>query len=95
MKTQVYDRFGGGLIVLIMLTIAVVAGQAQPQIDEAAATNDVFESDTGFHFSFNQQRLDDLESLSSVVDSVLELPIRIEVSIESSDVADSSDSSEQ
>jgi hypothetical protein len=40
MKSQVYDRFGGGLIVLIMLTIAVIAGQAQENFDGAAATED-------------------------------------------------------
>lgn len=40
MKSQVYDRFGGGLIVLIMLTIAVIAGQAQDNFDGAAATED-------------------------------------------------------
>ena len=41
MKTQVYDRFGGGLIVLIMLTIAVIAGQAQANFDDAAAAEDL------------------------------------------------------
>ena len=44
MKSQVYDRFGGGLIVLIMLTIAVVAGQAQANFDAAAATEVSIES---------------------------------------------------
>ena len=96
MKTQVYDRFGGGLIVLLMLTIAVVAGQAQPNIDDTAATEDVFEFGTGFHISIDQQRLDELEALSSVVDAVLDLPIRIEVSIESTEnpVADADDASD-
>jgi hypothetical protein len=41
MKTQVYDRFGSGLIVLIILTIAVVAGQAQTNFNDAAATEDL------------------------------------------------------
>ena len=47
MKTQVHDRFSSGLIVLvvlIMLTIAVVAGQAQPNFDDAAATEVSVES---------------------------------------------------
>jgi len=44
MKTQVYDRFGGGLIVLIILTIAVVAGQAQANFVDAAATEVSIES---------------------------------------------------
>ena len=96
MKTQVYDRFGGGLIVLIMLTIAVVAGQAQPNINDATTVEDRFELDTGFHVSIDQQRLDELESLSLLVDSVLDLPIRIEVNIETSEapVADGADSSD-
>ena len=44
MKSQVYDRFGGGLIVLIMLTIAVVAGQAQANFADKAATKVSVES---------------------------------------------------
>ncbi len=44
MKSQVYDRFGGGLIVLIMLTIAVVAGQAQANFADTAATKVSVES---------------------------------------------------
>ena len=34
MKSQVYDRFGGGLLVLVMLTIAVVASEAQSGFQE-------------------------------------------------------------
>ena len=48
MKTQVYDRFGGGLLVLIMLTIAVVAGQAEPEFDEPSRTESAFELNAGF-----------------------------------------------
>lgn len=47
MKNQVYDRFGSGpivLIVLIMLTIAVVAGQAQSNFADTAATKVSVES---------------------------------------------------
>ncbi len=36
MKSQVYDRFGGGLLVLIMLTIAVVASEVQPRFQVQA-----------------------------------------------------------
>ncbi len=97
MKTQVYDRFGGGLIVLIMLTIAVVAGQAQPDIDDAVAAEDVFELDAGLHISIDRRRLEEFEVLSSIAEMVLDSPMRIEVSIESSetaaaDIADPSDS---
>jgi hypothetical protein len=34
MKSQVYDRFGSGLLVLVMLAIAVVASEAQPGFQE-------------------------------------------------------------
>ena len=37
MKSQIYDRFGGGLLLLIMLTIAVIASQAEPRMSESAA----------------------------------------------------------
>ena len=48
MKTQVYDRFGGGLLVLIMLTIAVVAGQAEPEFEEPSRTENAFEPNASF-----------------------------------------------
>ncbi len=48
MKTQVYDRFGGGLLVLIMLTIAVVAGQAEPKFDETSRTENAIELNAEF-----------------------------------------------
>ena len=47
MKTQVYDRFGGGLLVLIMLTIAVVAGQAEPKFDKPSRTESSFDLNAG------------------------------------------------
>ena len=99
MKTQVFDRFGNGPIVLtviIMLTVAVIAGQAQPNIDDTAVVEDVFELGTGFHISIDQQRLGELDALSTVVDAVLDLPIHIEVSIESTEspVADRGDTSD-
>lgn len=65
MKTRVYDRFGGGLIVLIMLTIAVVAGQAQPKFDEPAVVEDVIEMDSGFQITIDHQRHAVLEAPSS------------------------------
>ncbi len=51
MKTQVFDRFGGGLLVLIMLTIAVVAGQAEPKFDEPSRTENAFELNAGFEIT--------------------------------------------
>ncbi len=94
MKTQVYDRFGGGLLVLIMLTIAVVAGQAQPDFQEPAPRVDEIELDADFRTAIDADRLRELEALPAVIETVLDLPIRIEVSIEESesnlpDIADS------
>ncbi len=94
MKTQVYDRFGGGLLVLIMLTIAVIAGQSEPRFDEPSRTETVFELGAGFQVTIDKERLAELETLSSVVEAVVDLPIRIDVSTEESesalaDVADS------
>ncbi len=51
MKTQVFDRFGGGLLVLIMLTIAVVAGQAEPDFDETSRTENALELNAGFEIT--------------------------------------------
>ncbi len=100
MKTQVYDRFGGGLLVLIMLTIAVIAGQAEPRFDEPSRTEKAFELNAGFQVTIDQDRPTKLEALSIVVGPVLDHPILIEVSIEESkaaapDTADSSDASVQ
>ncbi len=66
MKTQVYDRFGGGLLLLVMLTIAVVASEAQPDFEASSRAEDVVE----------------LDALPSVVDAAPDHPIRNEVSIE-------------
>ncbi len=82
MKTQVYDRFGGGLLLLAMLTIAVIASEAQPNFAEPAPAEDGFELDAGFRITIDQGRLAELEALSSVVETVLDLPIRIDVSVE-------------
>ncbi len=85
MKTQVYDRFGGGLLVLIMLTIAVVAGQARPRFDAPAPTEDVSAPVAGFHITIDQERITELESLPSVFERDLDRPIWIEVRIEEAD----------
>ena len=94
MKTPIYNRFGGGLIVLVMLTIAVVAGQSEPNFDQPGRTEDAFELDGGLQVTIDNEGPAELEALSSVVEEVLDLPIRIEASIEASesplpDIADS------
>lgn len=97
MKTQINNRFGGGLIVLIMLTVAVVAGQTKPNFEEPAASAEVFEPVTGSLIAIDERRLKELKALASVVDTFLELPIRIEMNIEASEapvpeIADSTES---
>ncbi len=82
MKTQVYDRFGGGLLLLVMLTIAVVAGQAKPRFDALAPTEDMSAPVAGFHITIDQEQFTELESLPSVFETGLDRPIRIEVIIE-------------
>ena len=73
MKTQVYDRFGGGLIVLIvliMLTIAVVAGQAQPTFDEPGTVENIIELDRDLLITIDHQRLEEAEAPEAeIVDS--------------------------
>ena len=100
MKTPIYNRFGGGLIVLIMLTIAVVAGQSEPNLDQPSRTEDAFELDGALQVTIDNEGLAELEALSSVVEAVLDLPIRIEASIEASesplpDIADSNNTPAQ
>ena len=87
MKTQVYDRFGGGLLVLIMLTIAVIAGQSEPRFDEPSRTENVFELGAGFQVTIDKEWLAELETLSSVVEAVVDLPIRIDARTEESESA--------
>ena len=95
MKTQVYDRFGGGLFVLVMLTIAVVAGQAEPKFDEPGPIDVALELDAGIQIMIDQERLADLDALSSVVETVPDLPIKVEIGIDNAEpVPDSSDSDE-
>ncbi len=86
MKTRVYDRFGGGLLVLIMLTIAVVAGQVQPDFQEPVPRADEIELDADFPIVIDAERLRELEALSAVIETVLDLPISLEFSINESAV---------
>ena len=95
MKTQVYNRFGGGLLLLIMLTIAVIAGQARPRIDAPVPAGDASAPDAGFQITIEQERFTELESLPLVLEIDRDRPIRIEVSIEDTDkpLPDDADSS--
>lgn len=91
MKIQVFDRFRSGLILLAILAIAVVAGQARPNAEEPVPTEDAFELDAGLRIEIDHEQLDKLQSLSSVIEPVLELPVRVEFSTDESvapDIAD-------
>lgn len=79
MNIQVYDRFGSGLIVLIMLTIAVVASQAKPNLQEPAAAND------------NSRTVTNSEIATVQRPSIK--PTAPEIDVSSDDVADPGDSS--
>jgi hypothetical protein len=79
MNTQVYDRFGSGLIVLIVLTIAVVASQAKPHLQEPAVTSDNSGTVTN-------------SDIATVQQPSIE-PIAPEIDVSSDDVADAGDSS--
>ncbi len=95
MKTQVYDRFGGGLLLLVMLTIAVVAGEAQPDFAAPAPAEHALERDAGLLITINQGRTAGLDALTSVADKAPDLAIEIEVSIEETEanLPDSADPS--
>ena len=82
MNTPIFDRFRSGLFVLAVLTIAFIAGQAQPHTQELAATEDAFRLDADFRITIDQERLAHLESVASVIATVLDVPIRVELSID-------------
>ena len=80
MRAKVFDQAGSGLLVLIMLTVAVVAGQAKPRYQDSAAV----QLDAGIRVSLDQAQLAKLESLSTEIYELLELPIRLNLSIDES-----------
>jgi len=80
MKSQVYDRFGGGLIVLVMLTIAFVASEAEPKFREPASEDHSFALDADFRISIDSERLEKLEHIRSVIEKAL--PIELSLSLE-------------
>lgn len=86
MKNPIYDQAGSGLLVLIMLTIAFIASQAEAGFRERAAATDAPQADAGLHVSINGERLARLESISWLFESVLDLPVTMEFRIEQSEI---------
>ena len=84
MKTQVYEQANAGLLVLIMLTIALIAGQSEPNIREQAPATNAFQLDAGLSVTIDRERRAKLESLSAVIETVLILPINADLNIDDS-----------
>ena len=75
MKTQVYDQASGGLLVLIMLTIALIAGLSESNFQEQAPATNTLQLDTGLSAKMHRERLAKLDMLSAAIETVVILPI--------------------
>ncbi|MCZ6809494.1 MAG: hypothetical protein O7D92_06995 [Proteobacteria bacterium] len=75
MKTQVYDQASVGLLVLIMLTIALIAGLSEPNLREQAPATNTLQLDTGLRAKIHRERLAKLDLLSAAIETVLILTI--------------------
>jgi len=82
MKFQFYDQAGSGLLVLIMLTMALIASQAQPKMQEVAPAAIAFQLDTGLTVAIERARLAKLQSLSPVIATVQTIPTKVELSLD-------------
>ncbi len=71
MKTQVYNQASGGLLVLIMLAIALIAGLSEPNLREQAPATNTFQLDTGLSAKMHQERLAKLDLVSAAIETVL------------------------
>jgi hypothetical protein len=69
MKTQIYDQASGGLLVLIMLTIALIAGLSEPDSREQAPATTTFQLDTALSAKIHQERLAKLDLLSAAIET--------------------------
>ncbi len=79
MKTQVYNQASGGLLVLIMLTIALIAGLSEPNLREEAPATTTFQLDTALSAKIHRERLAKLDLLSAAIETVLILPINADL----------------
>ncbi len=79
MKTQVYNQASGGLLVLIMLTIALIAGLSESNLREEAPATTTFQLDTALSAKIHRERLAKLDLLSAAIETVLILPLNADV----------------
>ncbi len=80
MKTQVYNQASGGLLVLIMLAIALIAGLSESNLaEQEAPTRNIFQLDTGLSGKIHRERLAKLDLLSAAIETVLILPINADL----------------
>ncbi len=75
MKTQVYDQASGGLLVLIMLTIALIASLSEPNLREQAPATNTLQLDTGLSAKMDRERPAKLDLLSAAIETVVILTI--------------------
>ncbi len=75
MKIQVYNQASGGLLVLIMLTIALIAGLSEQNLREQAPATNTLQLDTGSSAKMHRERLAKLDLLSAAIETVLILSI--------------------
>jgi len=97
MKTRIYDQASGGLLVLIMLTIALIAGLSEPNLREEAPATTTFQLDAALSAKIHRERLAKLDLLSAAIETVLILPINANLNSKesaspASDVPDSESS---
>ena len=79
MKTQVYGQASGGLLVLIMLAIALIAGLSEPNLREQAPATNTLQLETGLSAKMHRERLAKLDLLSAAIETVLILPINADL----------------
>ncbi len=97
MKTQVYNQASGGLLVLIMLTIALIAGLSESNLREQVPATNTFQLNTGLNAKMHRERLAKLDLLSAAIETVLILPINADLNSNesashASDIPDSENS---
>lgn len=92
-----FDEITKGLLslaVMLMLTVALVAGQARANLPVEAPVAPEFNLGTELNIAIDAEMLRKIEALPQVVDSILTLPVEIDVTFRGSNSsADTSDQS--
>jgi hypothetical protein len=71
-----------GLAVLGLLTIAIIAGQADANLPAEATASAQFEQSGKTHIILNAQQLERIEELPQVLDTVMAIPRRIKLTVD-------------